>query len=237
MTAINLETDGRFPREPEPIPENLGDLSRLVRQARADIGMAVDPDVDRLALVDETGPADRRGLHAGVRGARGAGRRACGHADTAASPVVVANLSTSRWWSRTPPASYGRPVRPRPGGRGQRGPARSGPRGPLIGGEGNGGVILPSLHIGRDAPLGVALDLAVPCTRNPRPFRRWSAAAPGYTIVKAKAAARGGPAGGVRSELRRGSRTPPRTIGTGSGWPGPTGGCTSGPRGPSRSSG
>ena len=44
-----------FPRAPEPIPENLGELGQLVRQTGADIGMAVDPDVDRLALVDETG--------------------------------------------------------------------------------------------------------------------------------------------------------------------------------------
>ena len=55
VSAINLETDGRFPRAPEPLPENLGELSRLVQTTGADIGMAVDPDVDRLALVDELG--------------------------------------------------------------------------------------------------------------------------------------------------------------------------------------
>src|SRR4029450_7615119 len=55
--GINLEADGRFPRAPEPVPENLVDLGRLVRETKADIGMAVDPDVDRLALVDETGAA------------------------------------------------------------------------------------------------------------------------------------------------------------------------------------
>src|SRR5205807_1422943 len=55
VSGINLEADGRFPREPEPIPENLGGLAELVQQTGADIGMAVDPDVDRLALVDETG--------------------------------------------------------------------------------------------------------------------------------------------------------------------------------------
>jgi phosphomannomutase len=55
--GINLETDGRFPRAPEPVPENLGDLARIVREHEADIGMAVDPDVDRLALVDEQGRA------------------------------------------------------------------------------------------------------------------------------------------------------------------------------------
>ena len=53
--AIHLEPDGRFPREPEPIPEHLGELGELVRRTGSDVGVAVDPDVDRLALVDETG--------------------------------------------------------------------------------------------------------------------------------------------------------------------------------------
>src|SRR5438034_11594491 len=52
---INLETDGLFPRPPEPVPENLKALGALVRRKKADIGIAVDPDVDRLAIVDERG--------------------------------------------------------------------------------------------------------------------------------------------------------------------------------------
>src|SRR6266446_10013965 len=55
VAGINLETDGRFPRPPEPVPENLGGLSILVTRADAALGIAVDPDVDRLAIVDETG--------------------------------------------------------------------------------------------------------------------------------------------------------------------------------------
>ena len=57
VSGINLEPDGRFPRPPEPIPENLGELGRLVRESGADLGLAVDPDVDRLAVVDESGRA------------------------------------------------------------------------------------------------------------------------------------------------------------------------------------
>src|SRR4029077_20811969 len=57
VTAINLETDGRFPRPPEPVAENLGDLERLVLTSKAAIGFAVDPDVDRLALVPDNGKA------------------------------------------------------------------------------------------------------------------------------------------------------------------------------------
>src|SRR5947199_252735 len=57
VAGINLETDGRFPRAPEPVPENLGGLSTLVKRAGAALGIAVDPDVDRLAIVDENGTA------------------------------------------------------------------------------------------------------------------------------------------------------------------------------------
>jgi phosphomannomutase len=57
MVAINLEPDGRFPREPEPVPEHLSELERLVRESEADIGFAVDPDVDRLAIVSDEGRA------------------------------------------------------------------------------------------------------------------------------------------------------------------------------------
>src|SRR6266699_5080448 len=57
VAGINLETDGQFPRPPEPVPENLGGLSILVTRAGAALGIAVDPDVDRLSIVDEDGTA------------------------------------------------------------------------------------------------------------------------------------------------------------------------------------
>src|SRR5437762_5351048 len=53
VTVINLETDGLFPRPPEPVPENLKAVGALVRRSKADVGIAVDPDVDRLAIGDE----------------------------------------------------------------------------------------------------------------------------------------------------------------------------------------
>jgi phosphomannomutase len=87
MVAIGLEADGRFPRPPEPVPENLGDLARLVRETGADIGLATDPDVDRLALVSNEGMAIGEDYTLAL-----AARLVLRHR---AGPVV-ANLSTSR---------------------------------------------------------------------------------------------------------------------------------------------
>ena len=57
VTGVNLETNGRFPRPPEPVAANLGELERLVLHTGADVGLATDPDVDRLALVSDAGTA------------------------------------------------------------------------------------------------------------------------------------------------------------------------------------
>jgi phosphomannomutase len=179
VSGINLEADGRFPRPPEPVPENLGELGRLVRERGADVGLAVDPDVDRLALVDETGRAigEDYTLAFAIRAVLD--RRSSG----AASPVVVVNLSTSlvvEDAARDSGATVFRaPV-------GEANVARAiREHGAVIGGEGNGGVMYPALHIGRDAPLGVALILHLLATSGVT-VSELVAAAPRYTIVKAK---------------------------------------------------
>lgn len=181
VAGINLETDGRFPREPEPIPENLGDLGRLVRESGAEIGMAVDPDVDRLALVDEFGDpiGEDYTLAFAVRAVLAAAKRPPG----ATPPVVVANLSTSLVVEDAAIQGGARFVRAPVGEAHVARAIRD--EGALIGGEGNGGVILPALHIGRDAPLGVALIL-LHLVRETRPVSALVAAAPRYQIVKAK---------------------------------------------------
>lgn len=181
VTAINLETDGRFPRPPEPVPENLSELSALVRASGADLGFAVDPDVDRLAVVDETGRpvGEDYTLAFAVRAMLG-GRVA----EPGASPVVVANLSTSLVVEDATRATGGRFLRAPVG---EANVARMiVSEGALIGGEGNGGVILPSLHVGRDAPAGVALILHL-LAREGRTVSAIVDGAPRYTIVKAKA--------------------------------------------------
>ena len=187
---INLEPDGRFPREPEPIPEHLGDLGDLVRSTKADIGIAVDPDVDRCALVDETG-------------------RPIGEDYTLAFAVravlprlpgpVVTNLSTSLVVDDAAAAS---------GSRVERAPVgeanvvqRMAAVGAVVGGEGNGGVILPAVHAGRDAPVATTLALLLLADRG-RPMSEIVTAAPRYAIVKDKLARPAGSLDGWYEALR-----------------------------------
>jgi phosphomannomutase len=179
MSGINLETDGHFPRPPEPLPENLGELGRLVQETGADVGFAVDPDVDRLAIVDETGQAIGEDYTLALAVRAVLDRRTA--ADT--SPVVVVNLSTSLVVEDAARAGGARFLRAAVGEANVARAIRD--EGALIGGEGNGGVMYPALHIGRDAPLGVALILHH-LARSGAAVSELVAAAPRYVIVKAK---------------------------------------------------
>ena len=87
LATINMEPDGRFPRPPEPVAENLGELQKLVQDSHCDIGMAVDPDVDRLALVSDEGVAIGEDYTLAL-----AAKEVLRHR----KGVVVTNLSTSR---------------------------------------------------------------------------------------------------------------------------------------------
>src|SRR5690348_6666892 len=174
VVAINMEPDGRFPREPEPVAENLGELEKLVRESGADIGFAVDPDVDRLALVSDAGNAIGEDYTLAL-----AARVVLRHRR---GPLVT-NLSTSLVVEdaardagvemvRAPVGEVNVAVRMREVGA-------------AVGGEGNGGVILPELHLGRDAPVGAALLLQL-LLEEQRPLSEIVAAAPKYVIVKDK---------------------------------------------------
>ena len=181
VTGINLETDGQFPRAPEPVPENLGELSTLVRRTGADVGIAVDPDVDRLAIVDETGAAigEDYTLAFAVRAVLGGRREAGG-----GKPSVVCNLSTSLVVEDAA-REFGAALVRTPVGEVH--VARAILRlAAVIGGEGNGGVMYPDLHAGRDAPVAAALVLEL-LARTGKRVSELVAAAPRYTIVKAKA--------------------------------------------------
>ena len=148
VSAINLETDGRFPRSPEPVAENLGELEELVRSSGATIGFAVDPDVDRLALVSDEGKAIGEDYTLAL-----AARVVLRHREGG----VVTNLSTSRIVDDIA-REQNRAVIRAPVGE-VNVATRMRAEKAAVGGEGNGGVILTELHLGRDAPVGAALIL------------------------------------------------------------------------------
>jgi phosphomannomutase len=174
VTAINLEPDGRFPRPPEPVAENLSDLERLVLSAEAAVGFAVDPDVDRLALVSEEGRAIGEDYTLAL-----AARLVLRHRR---GPVVV-NLSTSRVLEDVAAAADAPLVRAPVGEVNVA--VRMRAERAAIGGEGNGGVILPDVHLGRDAPVGAALILQL-LHEDDVPLSEIVRRYPRYTIVKDK---------------------------------------------------
>ena len=172
--AIHTETDGWFPRDPEPTADALAELGDLVRASGADVGLAVDPDVDRLSLVDETGTALGEDLTLALASA----------AVLARTPgAVVTNLSTSRVVEDVA-SRFDAPFHRAPVGEinvARRMQAEDA----VVGGEGNGGVILPALHHTRDAPAGAALILQYLVDAD-MPLSRAVARWPSYRIVKTK---------------------------------------------------
>ena len=179
VTAINLETDGLFPRPPEPVPENLKALGALVRRKKADVGIAVDPDVDRLAIVDERGRpiGEDYTLAFAIRAVLG---RAGGRAGRR---TVVCNLSTSLVVEDAA-KEFGATVVRAPVGEAHVARQIIALKA-VIGGEGNGGVMYPALHVGRDAPVAAALVLTL-LARERATVSELVERAPRYTIVKAK---------------------------------------------------
>lgn len=148
VEKLYCEPTGKFPHNPEPLPENLKDISSLVKDKMADLGFAVDPDVDRLAVVCEDGSMfgeeytlvavadyilrNKKGNTVSNLSSSRALRditlkHGCKYYSSAVGEVNVVNKMKEV--------------------------------NAVIGGEGNGGIIDPSLHYGRDALLGIALFL------------------------------------------------------------------------------
>lgn len=139
---------GLFPHPPEPTPAHLAELGAAVVEAGADLGFAVDPDVDRLVMVDGTGRLLSEELTLAVAVDFLLGREP--------GPVAV-NLSTTGL-IETVAERHGQVVRRAPVG--EANVVEEMRRiGAVIGGEGNGGVIYPALHPGRDAMVGIAMVL------------------------------------------------------------------------------
>jgi phosphomannomutase len=193
---LHEEPDGRFPRDPEPRRENLGELGARVRAVGAEVGFALDPDGDRLALVDADGqPVGEDGTLALALPV--VLRRQPG-------PVVV-NLSTSQVVeaAATP---FGVPVLRAPVGE-VHVARRMQQEGAPIGGEGNGGVIVPAAHYGRDAAVAAALILQR-LLEEGRPLRALVEALGRFVILKDKAPRPAVPWAAVAERLRAEARAP-----------------------------
>jgi len=182
---MNCDVSGVFSRTPEPIPENLTALSERVRQEGADLGIAVDPDVDRLVLVTELGEpyGEEYTIASAVKfvldkeAARQAG------AGPRQKMTVVVNLSTTRAVNDVA-SEYGAECLRTPVGE-INVAKRMKSAGAVVGGEGSGGVILPSVHLGRDAIVGIGLLLQM-LAESGKTLSGLKMTLPLYYITKAK---------------------------------------------------
>lgn len=149
IIELNCEPSGQFAHNPEPIPENLTQISAKMKEAGAHLGIVVDPDVDRLALISENGEMFGE-EYTLVAVADYVLKHTPGN--------TVSNLSSSRAL-RDVTEKYGQQYTAAAVGE-VNVVAKMKETSAVIGGEGNGGVIYPASHYGRDALVGVALFLS-----------------------------------------------------------------------------
>ncbi|MCC8114653.1 MAG: phosphoglucosamine mutase [Bacteroidales bacterium] len=174
VIELNCEPTGKFAHTPEPIPENLTGIADLMAGRVADVGFVVDPDVDRLAIIQEDGQMF------------GEEYTLVAVADYVLSHTpgnTVSNLSSSRALADVTRAHGGEYEAAAVGEVNVTTLMRK--NGAVIGGEGNGGVIYPALHYGRDALVGVALYLTLMAKTGKKPSEI-KAGLPPYVIAKSK---------------------------------------------------
>lgn len=155
VTMINCTPDGIFPRGAEPLPENLAQLSEAVIKSGADIGFAQDPDADRLAIVDENGKP---------LGEEYTVTMAADHLLQKEKGRVVVNLSTTKAVEDIAAKHGVQFARAKVGEINVVEEMKK--KGARIGGEGNGGVISPEIHLGRDSLAGIVYILEMMAARN-----------------------------------------------------------------------
>ncbi len=174
IIELNCDATGKFAHTPEPIPQNLTDISRLVAESGTDVGFVVDPDVDRLAIVQNGGEMF------------GEEYTLVSIADYILSHTpgnTVSNLSSSRALRDVTNAHGGKYSAAAVGEVNVTTEMKR--VGAVIGGEGNGGVIYPAIHYGRDALVGVAMFLSL-MARSGKKVSEIRASLPEYSIYKTK---------------------------------------------------
>jgi phosphomannomutase len=176
IVELNCNPDGNFRHNPEPLPANLTDLSELVIKEKADLGFAVDPDVDRLVIVNEDGSMFGE-EYTLVAVADYILKHSPGNTVSNLSSTRALKDITEKYDMKYFPAAVGE----------VNVVEKMKKVNAVIGGEGNGGVIYPELHYGRDALVGIALFLSHlsrtggKCSELRRQY-------PEYVIVKQKTA-------------------------------------------------
>ena len=187
---LNCEPNGDFAHNPEPLPENLEALRKAVVREKADMGISVDPDVDRLALICENGePFVEENTLVSIaeylfaRLSKKAENNGISLEEAAFpyKPVSVSNLSSTRglrdvtekWGGKYFASAVGE----------VNVTTKMKETGAIIGGEGNGGVIYPESHYGRDAMVGIALFLSCLAEKK-MTMTEFKASLPRYQIAK-----------------------------------------------------
>lgn len=174
IITMNCDATGHFAHTPEPIPENLTNIANLVRDTKADVGFVVDPDVDRLAIISDGGKFF------------GEEYTLVAVADYILSHTpgnTVSNLSSSRALRDVTVARGGQYTAAAVGEVNVTTKMKE--TGAVIGGEGNGGVIYPALHYGRDAMVGIAIFLTL-LAKSGKTVSELRATYPPYEIYKTK---------------------------------------------------
>ena len=176
ITEIYCTPNGEFPHNPEPLAEHLVDLSNKVKEKNADLGIVVDPDVDRLAFVCENGE---------VFGEEYTLVAVADHITGEKTGNSVSNLSSTRALADVTIKNGGKYYASAVGEVNVVEMMKE--TNAVIGGEGNGGVIFPELHYGRDALVGIALFLTYLANKKLK-MSDLKSSFPQYTISKNKLA-------------------------------------------------
>ena len=172
VMELNCEPTGRFAHNPEPLPKHLTEISELMRQGKADVGFVVDPDVDRLAIVCENGE-----MFVEEYTLVSVADYVLGHTPG----NTVSNLSSTRALRDVTRAHGGEYSASAVGEVNVVTEMKA--THAVIGGEGNGGVIYPACHYGRDALVGIALFLSALAEKGCK-VSEWKQQLPPYEISK-----------------------------------------------------
>lgn len=174
VLELYCEPNGQFPHNPEPLPENLTEISKQIKEQKADVGFVVDPDVDRLCMVCEDGEMFGE-EYTLVAVADYIMKNTPGN--------TVSNLSSTRALRDVTEQSGGQYFAAAVGEVNVVNQMKA--QNAVIGGEGNGGIIYPELHYGRDALVGIALFLTH-LAKSGKSCSELRASYPNYFISKNK---------------------------------------------------